>query len=95
MYEQEAKEKYKELKLKAIIFTIIFIVLTLPRLFMGFTGTDSVLGLTYEAALIPQAVGLVIYCYFFFRVYKCPNCKKYPGNGWSLKSCKSCSVGLS
>jgi len=91
----ETKKKYRRLKSQAIIATIVFIALLAPRLVIGFTELDSFIGLSYEAALIPQAIGLVIYCYFFFKLYKCPECRKFPGSGWGLKKCNSCGVELS
>lgn len=95
MDEFVVKLKYKELKFRLIVTTIIFIILMLPKLVMWFSGMESIWVITYEAALIPQLIAIVFYCYFVGVKYKCPKCTKYPGSGWTLKNCKSCGVSLS
>ena len=91
----EIKEKYKKLKHQSFVYTVVFVVLLVPRLTISFTEMETFFGMTKSEALIPQAVGLAIYCFFFFKIYKCPSCKKSPGNGWFVKKCASCGVELS
>ena len=39
-------------------------------------------------------IGVLVIAWFFFFVFKCPNCSKAPGSGWNRKNCKSCGVQL-
>jgi hypothetical protein len=68
--------------------------MSVPKLALYLTGQQDVLGITKNASLAIFALGTVIYLYFGLVLYKCPNCQKYPGNGWSRATCNSCQVQL-
>ncbi|MDN4504346.1 hypothetical protein QX776_18195 [Alteromonadaceae bacterium BrNp21-10] len=94
MTETEIKEAYAVVMTKAKIVSVIFGLLLLPKLVLGFTDLDVFLGLTYETALVLTVIATVLYLWFYLAYWKCPSCKEFPGGGWSREQCNKCNVNL-
>lgn len=90
MSSNEVIGKYRKILFGGKIVSAIFIMLALPKIIIGFTDINSILGINSGVAFWLFIVGTVFYTICFLIYYKCPACKKYPGNGWSLKKCQSC-----
>jgi hypothetical protein len=94
MNSAEVIQKYKLVLFKAKIVSVIAIIFAIPKLVIGFTSHTSFLGISSNVALFLFALGFVPYIVFFYRYWKCPSCKKFPGSGWSRKECQHCHAML-
>ena len=92
--DQQIKDEYAALLKKAKTVCVVFILLILPRLILNFSSLSTFLGLNNTTALIPLAIGVIICVGFYYFYWRCPACKKLPGDSWSKTHCKNCNVPL-
>ncbi len=91
---QQVKDEYASILKKAKIISVVFALLILPRLVLGFSDLKTFLGLNYVSALIPLTIGVIIAGGFYFKYWRCPACNEFPGDSWSRTTCKKCNVVL-
>ncbi|WP_028109137.1 hypothetical protein [Ferrimonas futtsuensis] len=92
--KQNVKADYVKILWKAKLASLVMILLSFPRLILGFTDLDAFLGMSYETALLPMILGFVAYIIFAKKVWRCPACNQFPGGGWTRVECKECKVAL-
>ena len=88
------ESEYKEVLFKAKIVTVVAIMMWLPTIISRFIDLEDHIGLDSSIRLWTAGIGLTIYSLFQWLFWKCPNCQKFPGGGWSRQQCKSCDVEL-
>jgi hypothetical protein len=86
--------EYEIVLKKQKLTTLVVLVLWAPKLIAGFFDTQTFLGISESIWLVVYGVGLLILLWFLFFVFKCPNCSRSPGGGWSRQNCKFCGVFL-
>lgn len=91
---QEIKEEYASLLVKSKIVSIVFALLILPRIILGFTSQEIFLGLNQTTAIIPMVIGIIAAGSFYYLYWRCPACKELPGDSWSQTTCNKCNVSL-
>ena len=92
--DQQIKDEYASLLKKAKIVCCLLVLLILPRLVLNFSSLESFLGFNNTTALIPLGIGVIICVAFYYFYWRCPACKKLPGDSWSRTTCKNCNVNL-
>ena len=88
-------EIYLAQKKKRIIYTSMCSLFFLPALALMVFGQGAyVMGVpANKISMVMQVIGVAFL--FLSQMYtKCPSCKKIPGNGWHVKSCKKCGETL-
>lgn len=86
--------KYASILKTAKIVTYLYVVCSVPFVFMVFGGRDILFGIHELVFQGLFAVGSLIYAIFFLFFWKCPKCKRFPGGGWVRLKCKNCWVKL-
>ena len=79
---------------KTKIASFLFILFWLPYLITGFWNLDNLLGLSRLVWLSVAGLALTGYTVFCVLVWRCPNCGKFPGGGWSRSECRVCEAAL-
>lgn len=92
--DQEIKAKYASLLIKAKLVAFVFVLLIIPRLVLNFGSQETFLGFTKNSSFIPLVFGILIAGGFYYLFWRCPACKKLPGDSWSRTRCKQCDVEL-
>ena len=90
----QIESEYETVLKKQKLTTLVVVVLWAPKLIAGFLDTQAFLGISDSTWLVVYGVGLLVLLWFLFFVFKCPNCNRSPGGGWSRQYCKSCGVFL-
>lgn len=88
----DVKTEYRRRKKLYVVFTIVFIASVVPKVAISVFGFSSLLVVNNLLATAIAFVGAAAYLTYGLIFYKCPNCNKYPGNGWSLQECSNCSA---
>ena len=94
MSQTEVAEEYKLVIFRAKIVSAVAITLGIPKLIIGFGGSSSFMSITSNESLVLFIIGFSIYAFFAYKFWKCPVCKKFPGGGWSRKTCRNCGIDL-
>ncbi len=88
------KSKYQSTLFRAKLVSAFFIVMLLPNVLNRFFDFEGKLGLGDWDRIWMMLAGLVVFGVFYGLLYKCPQCRKFPGGGWNRCHCKSCGVEL-
>ena len=91
---EEIKIEFASIKQKALVVTVIFILLALPNFIISFAGIKEVFGINYDMSLIPMGIGIFIFSIFVYKYWKCPACNAFPGGASSIKACTKCGAKL-
>lgn len=90
----QVKLEYGGILQKQKIASIIAIALWVPNLIAGYTKTNSFLGIQKSNWFLVSGIGVLVLLWFVIFVFKCPECAKSPGGGWTRRKCKSCGTSL-
>jgi hypothetical protein len=93
--ETSTIEKFKKQSKYRFISSVLAMVFFLPAMAIKYSnGFPNALQTESQVvALILQGISIV-FLIFAYKYTKCPVCSKYPGNGWSIKSCRNCGEKL-
>lgn len=86
--------EYEIVLKKQKLTTLVVLALWAPNLIARYSEAQTFLGISRSIWFIVSGVGLLILLWFLILVFKCPNCGRSPGGGWSRQNCKSCGVSL-
>ena len=86
--------EYEIILRKQKLTTLAVLALWAPNLIARFSDAQTFLGISRSIWFIVSGVGLLILLWFLVSIFKCPNCGRSPGGGWSRQDCKSCGVSL-
>ena len=93
--EAQIISEYSIIQRNALIVSLLLILSLIPKLVLGFSDLESFMGLSELGALYLSTPGVIIYCVFFYKYWKCPSCSQFPGGSWFIKSkCHKCHVNL-
>jgi len=90
----QIQREYQAIERRSNYATIAWLCTFVPFSISRWMEGTTFLGLTDTQWLYVSGPPLVAYSAFLFFYLKCPNCKKYPGNGWVRMTCASCKVAL-
>ena len=54
----------------------------------------KVFGLSVDFWSLVFSIVVIIFLLLWALIWKCPNCKSFPGGGWFRKNCKNCNAKL-
>ena len=86
--------EYEIVLKKQKLTTLVVLALWAPNLIVRVFDAQTFLGISRSIWFIVSGVGLLILLWFLVFVFKCPNCGRSPGGGWSRQDCRSCGVSL-
>lgn len=95
MSNEDIKKEFAKTILYAKIAAGIFFVLLTPSIVMTVKDIPEIYGISKDTWFNAAIAGFLIYGGYYFFLWKCPKCKKFPGRGWFRKSCEKCGVELS
>ena len=86
--------EYEIILKKQKLMTLVVLSLWAPNLIDRFSNVQTFLGISRSIWFNVSIVGLLVLLWFIIFVFKCPNCGRSPGGGWSRQDCKSCGVSF-
>jgi hypothetical protein len=86
--------EYEIILKKQKLVTLVVLAFWAPNLIARFSEAQTFLGIGQSIWFNVSIVGLLVLLWFIVFVFRCPNCGRSPGGGWSRQNCKSCGVSL-
>ena len=95
MDKNQIKKEFAIVIRNAKIAAAIFFILLTPSIVMVVKDVSFIFGQDESFWFRASIAGFVIYMGYTIFLWKCPNCKKFPGRGWFRKECQHCKAELS
>ena len=92
--EKIKKDFAKVIKNAQIVAFVFFLFLT-PTMVLKIKDRTELFGLNEQIWFNLSVLGFLVYIGYMIFLWKCPNCKQYPGRGWFRKECDKCGCELS